>query len=125
MNYKRVVITKRGGPDVLKLVEEPLPDPQPGQVRVKIAATGVAFADVLMREGLYRGVPPYPFSPGYDVVGTVETKGKTLSPGQTVLALTKIGGYAEYLNIPEDWLVPIPNGLDPAEAVSLVLNYLT
>ena len=124
-HYHRVVISRRGGPDVLRMVEETLPEPGPGEVRVKIAATGVAFADVLMREGLYAGVPPFPFTPGYDIVGSVESGSKTLPAGQAVLALTKIGGYAEYLNIPEDSLVPIPSGLDSAEAVSLVLNYLT
>lgn len=125
MNYKRVVITRRGGPEVLKLVEERLPEPSPGEVRVKVLATGVAFADVLMREGLYHGVPPFPFTPGYDIVGVVESGAKNLMPGQSVVALTKIGGYAEYLNVPEESLIPIPDGLDPAEAVSVVLNYLS
>jgi NADPH:quinone reductase-like Zn-dependent oxidoreductase len=55
---KRVIVSRRGGPDVLHLHEEPVPEPQPGEVRVKVLAAGVAFADVLMREGLYPGTPP-------------------------------------------------------------------
>ncbi|HVO42332.1 MAG TPA: alcohol dehydrogenase catalytic domain-containing protein [Aggregatilineales bacterium] len=125
MNYQRVIITRRGGPEVLKVIDDSLPEPRPGEVRVRVIATGVAFADVLMREGLYRGIPAFPFTPGYDIVGIVEGGARNLQPGQAVVALTKIGGYAEYLNVPEESLVPIPDGLDPAEAVSLVLSSLS
>jgi NADPH2:quinone reductase len=112
---------------VLKVVEEPLPELQPGKVLVKVLAAGVAFADVLMREGLYSDQPAYPFTPGYDVMGIVEkVQGSSaFQPGLPVLALTKIGGYAEYATIPEGSLVQALPGVDPAQAVSLVLNYLT
>jgi len=125
---RTVVISKRGGPNVLKLVEEALPEPGDGTVRVKVAACGVAFADVLMREGLYPGVPKPPFAPGYDVVGTVDAIGPSvagLAVGQRVVALTKIGGYADYTCVPATSLVPAPEGVDDAEAVALVLNFLT
>ena len=125
---RRIVIARRGGPAVLKLVEEALPEPSGGEVRVKIAVAGVAFADVLMREGLYPGVPKPPFAPGYDVVGTVDTLGPDVSGftiGERVVALTKIGGYADYLCVPADSLVAVPTGVDDAEAVALVLNFLT
>jgi len=117
MQNRRVVITRHGGPEVLQLIKDNLPEPTPGEVRVKILATGVAFADMLMRLGLYRPVPPLPFSPGYDIVGEVN--------GKLFVALTVTGGYAEYINLPESELVPAPPGLDPAEVVSLVLNYVT
>jgi NADPH:quinone reductase-like Zn-dependent oxidoreductase len=121
---RRVIVGRRGGPDVLGLHEEPLPLPRAGEVRVKVLAAGVAFADVLMREGMYPGVR-VPFTPGYDVAGIVDTESPTWKPGQAVVALTKVGGYAEYLCVPEESLVAAPSGLDPAETVSLVLNYLT
>lgn len=122
MHYKRVLIARTGGPEVLQVVEEELPEPQPGAVRVKVLTTGVAFADVMMRCGMYPGAPPLPFSPGYDIVGVVDALGAGVSSfevGQRVAALTVTGGYAEFLCLPADSLVPVPAGLDPAEAVSL------
>ena len=64
MKQKQVLITKKGGPEVLEIVEREAPEPGPGEARVKVLATGVAFADVMMRYGLYPGVPNFPFTPG-------------------------------------------------------------
>jgi len=125
---KAVVISRIGGPEVLQLVEREMPVPGPGQVRIKIFATGVAYADVLMRTGLYLGVPKIPYPPGYDIVGVVESAGSNASRfkvGDGVAALTVTGGYCQYIVLPETELVSVPQGLDPAEAVSLVLNYTT
>ena len=125
---RTVVISKRGGPDVLKLVEETLPEPREGEVRLAVSACGVAFADVLMREGLYPGVPKPPFTPGYDVVGRIDALGPSvqgLAVGARVVALTKLGGYADYACVPAASLVAVPDGVDDAEAVALVLNFLT
>jgi NADPH:quinone reductase-like Zn-dependent oxidoreductase len=125
---KTVVITRKGGPEVLQLVDRDLPIPGPGQVRIQVQATGVAYADVLMRNGLYLGVPPLPYAPGYDIVGVIESLGRAVSQvkiGDTVAALTVTGGYSQYIVLPETELVPVPPGLDPAEAVSLVLNFTT
>ena len=94
---------------MLKLVEEDLAQPKAGEVRVRILATGVSFADILMRRGLYRPVPPLPYAPGYDIVGVLEG-------GRKVAALTVTGGYAQYMNLPESELVAIPEGVDDAEA---------
>ena len=124
----RVVITVQGGPEVLKLIEDDLPTPGPGQVRVKNLASGVAYADVLMRHGLYPRTPAFPFAPGYDIVGEIDALGpgvQHFSIGQRVAALTMIGGYAQFTIVPEAHLVQVPANLDPAEAVSLVLNYVT
>jgi NADPH:quinone reductase-like Zn-dependent oxidoreductase len=124
----RVVITALGGPHVLEYVEEELPRPRAGQVRVKILAAGVAFADVLMRHGLYPGTPNFPFAPGYDIVGEVDALGEGASQftiGQRVAALTMTGGYSRYTLVPASRLVGVPAALDPVEAVSLVLNYVT
>jgi hypothetical protein len=83
MKQKQVLLTKKGGPEVLEVVESEVPEPGPGEVRVKVLATGVAFADVMMRHGLYPGVPNFPFTPGYDLVGEVED----LGPGVSGLAV--------------------------------------
>src|SRR5215469_2830457 len=126
--YLRVVITAQGGPEVLKIVEEEIPVPAPGQVRVKNLASGVAYADVLMRHGLYPKIPGFPFAPGYDIVGDIDAVGAGVQGfpvGQRVAALTMIGGYAQYTLVPAAHLVAVPPDLDPAEAVSLVLNYVT
>ena len=124
----RVVITRLGGPEVLKLVNEDLPAPARGQVRVKVLATGVAYADILMRRGLYPGAPRPPFTPGYDIVGDVDALGEGVTgftSGQRVAGLTMTGGYSRFTLVPAEHLVPVPPSLDPAEAVSLVLNYVT
>ena len=130
MGYKRVVITEFGGPDVLKMIEETkLPEPKSGEVRVKVLVTSAAFTDVLIRKGIYPDVKEKPpFSPGYDMVGVVDKLGEGVihfKVGQRVADLTVIGAYSEYLCLPESRLTPVPEGLDPAEAVSLVLSYVT
>jgi NADPH:quinone reductase-like Zn-dependent oxidoreductase len=126
---QRMVVSRRGGPEVLTLVDEPMPQPGPDQVRLRVLAAGVAFADVLMREGLYPGTPRHPFAPGYDVVGEIDAfgpgAGSNLQAGQRVAALTVTGGYARHIVVPADDCVAVPDGVDPAAAVSLILNYLT
>jgi len=128
MQNTRVVLTALGGPEVLKVIEDDVPDPGANQLRVRILACGVAFADVLMRRGMYPEVPPLPFSPGYDIVGAVDACGAGVTqwkPGDLVTALTHTGGYSRFILLPESELVRVPAGLDPAEAVGLVLNYTT
>jgi len=124
----RVVAPRAGPPAVLELVEEPVPEPKAGEALVRVIASGVAWADVMSREGIYPGTT-FPCTPGYDIVGTVEALGPNaggdVAIGDTVAALTVHGGYASYVVLPETDLVRVPGGLDPAEAVSLVLNYVT
>ena len=112
------------------MVEETeLPEPKPGEVRVKVLATSAAFTDVWIRKGTYPDVKEKPpFSPGYDMVGVADKLGEGVTRfqvGQRVADLTVIGAYSEYLCLPESRLTPVPEGLDPAEAVSLVLSYVT
>ncbi|MDJ0692377.1 MAG: medium chain dehydrogenase/reductase family protein [Xenococcaceae cyanobacterium MO_188.B32] len=130
MSYKRVVITEFGSPKVLKAIEETkLPEPKSGEVRVKVLVTSAAFTDVMIRMGKYPGVKQKPpFSPGYDLVGVVDKVGEATNRfevGQRVADLTVTGAYSEYVCLPERRLTPVPDGLDPAEAVSLVLSYVT
>jgi NADPH:quinone reductase-like Zn-dependent oxidoreductase len=128
MRYRRVVISRFGGPEVLDVVEDNLRDARPGEVRVKVLAAGVSWVEYMMRQNTYPGQPRPPFTPGYDVVGIVDQAGAGASRyhlGQKVAALIIHGGYSEYVFVPEEALVPVPDELDPAEAVCLVLNYVT
>jgi NADPH:quinone reductase-like Zn-dependent oxidoreductase len=128
VRYKRVVISRLGGPEVLQLREEELPEPGLGEVRVRILATGVSYADLLMREGVHPEAPRPPFTPGWDLVGVVDKLGVgayALEPGQMVAALPVRGANAEFICLPQEELVPVPAGLDPAEALVVVFNYVT
>jgi NADPH:quinone reductase-like Zn-dependent oxidoreductase len=129
----RVVVTRHGDPDVLQIVEEDLPEPQDGEVRVKVLAAGVSAYDLMFRRSrAFPGTPRVPFTLGEDVVGVVDKLGEevsTVEPGQTVAGATFClgvgGGYTEFICLPASELVPVPLGLDPAEVVCLVVNYLT
>jgi NADPH:quinone reductase-like Zn-dependent oxidoreductase len=133
MKNHRVVVTQHGGPDVLQMVEEDLPEPQAGEVRVRVLAAGVSAYDLMFRSsGLLPGTPRVPFTLGTDVVGVVDKLGEevsTVEPGQTVAGATfslgGLGGYAEFICLPASELVPVPSGVDPAKAVCVVVNYLT
>jgi NADPH2:quinone reductase len=110
------------------VIEEECPEPKGGQVRVRVLAAGVALPDILAREGVHPETPPVPFTPGWDLVGVVDRLGDGVSgidPGQRVAAMPIRGAYAEFICLPQPELVPVPSGLDAAEAVSLVLNYVT
>lgn len=130
---RRVVVARHGGPEVLELIEERLPEPGPGQARVKVLAAGVSAFDLIYRRwGRLPGSPKLPFTLGEDVVGLVDAVGagvNSLSDGQLVAggtwSLGVGGGYAEYVCLSQDQLVQVPTGVDPAEAVCLVVNYLT
>src|SRR5204863_7133508 len=125
---KRVVVGHYGGPEVLQVVEEDDPRPGPGEVCVRVLAAGVSFSDALMRAGTYLGGPKPPFTPGYELVGVVEKLGpgcSRLKVGDRVAALTVWGADAERICVPERYAVEVPEDLDPAEVVSLVLPYMT
>lgn len=126
--YRAVMLQRQGGLDALELVELEVPEPGPGQVRVRISATGVGGTDLIMRTGYYPYAPPLPFVPGYEVVGRVEAVGpgvSDLAAGDRVAALTIHGGYAEVMVRDAADFVRVPEGLDDAEVVALVLNYGT
>jgi NADPH2:quinone reductase len=128
MRHARILVTHYGGPDELRVVDEECPEPKKGEVRVRVLAAGVSLPDVMMREGVHPETPPLPFTPGWDLVGVVDRFGAGVSgieTGQIVAALPISGAYAEFVCLPQRELVPVPPGLDAAEAVSLVLNYVT
>jgi NADPH2:quinone reductase len=128
MRHRRIVVSRYGGPDALQLIEEDVPEPKAGEVRVKVLAAGVSMPDVMAREGIHPETPRVPYTPGWDLVGVVDALGDTVAGfdlGQLVAAMPISGSYAEYVCLKNQELVRIPTGLDPAEAVSLVLNYIT
>lgn len=128
MKYQSVIISKKGRPEVLQIVENELREPESGEVRLKVICTGVGFTDVIMRYGYYPYAPKIPFAPGYEVIGRVDAIGSgvgSVKTGERVAALTVHGGYAEYIYLKPEDLVLVPEGLDSIEAVSLILNYVT
>jgi NADPH2:quinone reductase len=128
VKHTRIIVTHYGGPDALRVLEEECPEPKNGEVRVRVLAAGVSLPDLLMREGVHPETPRLPFTPGWDLVGVVDRLGTGIpgiEPGQIVAALPISGAYAEFVCLPQRELVPVPAGLDAAEAVSLVLNYVT
>jgi len=128
VRHTRIIVTHYGGPDALQVVEEECSEPKDGEVRVRVLAAGVSLPDIMAREGIHPETPPVPFTPGWDLVGVVDRLGADVSgiePGQIVAALPIHGAYAEFVCLPQRELVPVQSGLDAAEAVSLVLNYIT
>jgi len=127
MKYKSVIVTKRGGPEVLQIIENDLREPAAGEARIQVLSVGVCQDDVAARIGNRPFLPKIPFVPGYTILGVVNAVGAgvtEIAVGDRVAALTTIGGYAEYIYLAVEKLVQAPDTLDPAEAVTLILNYL-
>jgi NADPH:quinone reductase-like Zn-dependent oxidoreductase len=128
MLYKSVVATKRGGPEVLQIVENDLRQPTKSEVRVKVSAVGVGGTDINYRYGLSPFAPKAPFVPGYEITGIVDAVGEDVTRvtvGDRVAALTGHGGYSEMIYLGQEHLVKVPASLDPADVVVLVLNYVS
>jgi NADPH:quinone reductase-like Zn-dependent oxidoreductase len=125
---KRVVVSRYGGPEVLRVEEEDDPLPGHGEVCIKVLAAGVSFTDSQLRAGTYFHAPKPPFTPGYELVGVVEKLGpgcSKLREGSRVAALTVWGACAERVCLPEVEAFEVPDDLDPALLVSLVFPYMT
>ncbi len=130
MKNHRVIVKRHGPPEVLQVVEEALPEPQAGEVRVKVQAAGVSGYDIMDRRFSFPGGPALPYTQGQDIVGVVDKLDEgisSLETGQTLAAFTfgDNGGFSEYICRPAIQLVPVPAGVDPVDAVCLVANYLT
>ncbi len=128
MRHTRVVVRRYGGPEVITAIEEDVPTPGAGEILVKVLAAGVSLPDVLAREGVHPETPRVPYTPGWDLIGTVDRLGQGATGfelGQQVAGMPIHGCYAQYACVPQRKLVPVPPGLDAAEAVALVLNYVT
>ncbi|MFF7236863.1 zinc-binding dehydrogenase [Streptomyces collinus] len=123
-----VVLPGTVEPEGLELRHRPVPAPGPGQIVVRVEATGVSFAEQQMRRGRYYDQPPFPFVPGYDLVGTVLTAGTGVAPGlvgRRIAALVKVGGWASHVLLDAADAVPVPDGIDAAQAETMVVNGIT
>jgi NADPH2:quinone reductase len=111
-----------GGPEVLTMVERPVPQPGPGEVLIRVTAAGVNRPDVLQRKGGYPPPPGAPSIPGLEVSGEIVALGEGATPellGQQVCALLAGGGYAEYAVVPAGQCLPVPAGMSMTEAAAL------
>jgi NADPH2:quinone reductase len=124
---RTVLLHKPGGPEVLEVVERPLPAPGPADVLIRTRAMAVSRPDVLIRTGAYSWMPPLPASPGNELTGIVEAVGdgvQTLRVGQAVLLSARDlpvrgGCYTDAICVPADAVYPLPDGVDFDQAVVL------
>jgi NADPH:quinone reductase-like Zn-dependent oxidoreductase len=123
-----VVLPGKVEPEGLEIRHGAVPAAGPGQVVIRMEATGVSFAEQQMRRGRYYDQPAFPFVPGYDLVGTVLTTGEGVGPGligTRVAALVKVGGWASHVLVDAADVVPVPDGIGAAEAETVVVNGIT
>jgi len=125
---KCIEISSFGPPEVLKLVDRPIPEAAPGEILVRVQAAGVARADLLQRQGKYPPPPGASDILGLDIAGTVEHAGAnvtTFSKGDRVCAILAGGGYAEYCAVPAEQVLLIPENWTATEAATLPENLFT
>lgn len=123
-----VQIPRFGPPETLVEREIPLPTPGPGEVHLKVRASGVNFADLLQRAGLYGQVPELPYPPGFEVAGHVAGTGRGVAgwkEGDAAVALLRNGGYAHDVIVPADQAFPVPPSLSMTEAAAVPVVFLT
>ncbi len=125
---RQIWITRTGVPEVLKVKEASDPQPKAGEVRIRVEASGVNFADILGRMGLYPDLPPIPVVPGYEVSGRVDAAGAGIDgnwTGRDVLALTRFGGYSDTICVPANQVFVRPSGMSALEGAAIPVNYFT
>ena len=125
---KAIWITRAGGPEVLEVRDGPEPVPRAGEVRVRVRAAGLNFADIMARLGLYPDAPKLPAVVGYEVAGVVDALGPgvtTPEVGTRVLGMTRFGGQAELVCAPAVQAVPMPEAMSFEVGAALPVNYLT
>jgi NADPH:quinone reductase-like Zn-dependent oxidoreductase len=128
---QRVVVHRPGSYERLQLESGPAPGPAAGEVRVRVAAAGVNYADVIVRMGLYASAKKYvgwPITPGFEFAGAVDQIGPDVSGfaiGDPIFGVTRFGAYASQLCVPAHQLFPLPDGVSPVEAASLPVVFLT
>jgi NADPH:quinone reductase len=125
----RAVMCHRFGPPETLTVEEVAPPmPKPGEVRVRVKAAGVNFPDALIIQDKYQFKPPLPFSPGGELAGVIDAVGEgvtRVAPGQAVIGFTAWGAFAEQAVVPQDKLIPMPEGMPFEIAGSFLMTYGT
>jgi synaptic vesicle membrane protein VAT-1 len=125
---RQIWISKAGPPETLLLKEAPDPDPRAGEARIRVEASGINFADVMGRMGLYPDLPKIPVVPGYEVAGRVDAVGEGVDPawiGRNVFALTRFGGYADVVCAPRERIFARPEGMSAEQGAAIPVNYLT
>ncbi len=125
---KAILCKTLGGPESLVLDDIPVPEPQPGEVLVRVGAAALNFLDTLIVRGRYQFKPDLPFSPGSEVAGVVERVGEgvaTLKPGTRVMGYARTGGCQEFVALPARNLLPIPPGVTDEAAAGLTITYGT
>jgi len=125
---RQVWIEKFGAPEVLKVKEAPDPSPAAGEIRVRVEASGVNFADIMGRLGIYPDLPPIPVVPGYEVAGRVDAVGAGVDAawvGRDVIAMTRFGGYADVVCAPQGQVFARPEGMSAFDGAALPVNYIT
>ena len=125
---RAIVLPKYGGPEVLRVETRDPPPCGPAEVRVRIHAAGLNFAEVMARKGLYPDAPKPPCVLGYEGAGVVEAVGNAVGSvraGQRVLVMTRFGGHAEVVTAPESQVLPMPEAMSFEEGAALPVNYLT
>ena len=125
---RQVWITRAGPPEVLQVKEAPDPTPKAGEIRIRVEASGVNFADIMGRMGVYPDLPPIPVVPGYEVSGRVEAVGAGVEEswiGRDAIALTRFGGYADVVCVPAKQVFARPSAWSALEGAALPVNYFT
>lgn len=125
---KAVWIPEYGKPDVLEVRTAEDPQPGPGEVRVRVRASGINFAEIMARQGLYQDAPPPPMVVGYEVSGVIDAVGEGVDEqkqGQRVLAMTRFGGYADAVCVDADLAHSMPERMSFEEGAALPVTYLT
>lgn len=125
---RQIWIRKPGDVDVLDIAEAPQPEPDAGEVRIAVRATGINFADLMARMGMYADAPKLPAVVGYEVAGTIDSCGPQTEgcvDGERVVALTRFGGYATEVCVPATQVFPLPDSMSFADAAAIPVNYFT
>lgn len=125
---RQVWITKAGPPEVLQVKEAADPQPKAGELRIRVEAAGVNFADIMGRMGLYPDLPGIPIVVGYEVGGRVDAVGEGVDSGwvgRDVFAMTRFGGYSDVVSVPAKQVFARPAGMSAAEGAALPVNYFT
>ena len=124
---RQVWITRVGPPEVLELREAPDPTPKAGEVRIRVRASGINFADIMARLGLYPDAPKLPTVVGYEVAGDIDAVGEgvTRSIGEKVFTTTRFGGYSDVVCAPAAQVMPLPENLSYEQGAAIPVNYLT
>jgi NADPH2:quinone reductase len=124
---RAVQIVSLDGPSAVEVVDIPQPEPSSDQVLIRVRAAGVSFPELLQTRGLYQLQPPLPFVPGSEVAGEIVSapQGSGLAPGDRVVALVLLGGFAEYAVTQADMVFPLPDSLSFEKATAIPLNYMT